>query len=182
MTDLQHKTLRSIIDKYSPLVRGVSGFRGKALSLIARPLERALEAAQTAVRWPFDGAENKAGQHITGCRPLVISTFARMEKKLSQSFNAAAEYHAPPKARRDFLQLATDVKADAAVLEQHCTILRQKFDVVTERHAFVLSHSLGAPVLLEDAVRTVATSLQPRETAPHVNPATRAQQFQPLTW
>ena len=171
MTQQKHPTLRSILDKYSPF-----SDRWKALRLLARPVQAAVEAAQLLLRWPFDGAENKAGQHITGCRPAVISTFARMEKKLSASFNAAAGHHAAPDARRAFLGLAAEVRADAAVLEQHCTILRQKFDVVTERHAFVLGHSLDTPVLLEDAVTTVTARLQPRAETPLVIPANRFQQ------
>lgn len=162
MTEPKPPTLRNILDKYSPFVRGIGGAKGKALSLLVRPLEKATELVQTVLRWPHRGAENQAGQHITDCSAAVISTFARMEKKLSASFKAAADRHAALQARRQFLGLATEIKTEAAVLEKHCTILRRKFDFVTERHAFVLDQDHRGPVLLEDGVKAVEASLEPR--------------------
>ncbi len=159
MTEPQQTALRTIIDKYSPLVRGMTGIAGKALSLATRPLEGAANAAFAVTHWPDHGAENKAGQYITDCNATIITTFARMEKKLTSSFNQAVN----DGARRKFLGLADEVKQDAHVLEQHCTILRQPYDIVGENYKFVLGTSAEGVTLLSDAVGTIKTALAPRE-------------------
>ena len=169
MTEPKQSSLRSIIDKYSPVVRGMTGLAGKALSLATRPFEKAANAAQTLWRWPDHGAENKAGQYITDCNASIFTTFQRMEKKLTLSFNAAVN----DGARRRFLSVVDDVKRDAAVLEQHCTILRQPYDIVRENYKFILGTGT-AVTLLSDAVGTVKAQLAPRE-----NPVTIRRAPQP---
>lgn len=176
MTEPQQTTLRSIIDKYSPIVRGITGIAGKALSLAARPFEKAADTAQAIWHWPDHGSENKAGQYITDCNASIITTFQRMEKKLTISFNAAVN----DTARRNFLGLADEVKRDSEVLEQHCTILRQPYDIVRESYKFTLG--TGADVtLLSDAIGTVKAALEPKKNpvtirrAPLPQPQQKAQ-------
>lgn len=146
MTEPQHnKTLRDIIDKYSPIVKGSKSLARK---LLARPVEWAQSAIDAAQNWPFPhGRTNAAGQNITAETPTAVAaTFARMETKLRSFFNEAAGKDATPENREAFLAIAAEVKEDAKVLAPHASILRSAFDTVSEPYVFVvLEGEKGAP-------------------------------------
>lgn len=133
----QNKTLRDIIDKYSPIVKGSTSRLRKAL---ARPVEWAQSALDTADNWAFPhGRNNAAGQNITAETPTAVAaTFARMETKLRSFFNKAAAKDATPESREAFLSVAAEVKEDAKVLAPHASILRSEFDMVSEPYVFVV--------------------------------------------
>ncbi len=140
MSGSPEKSLREIIDAYSPIVRGKKGLLGLALRALSKPFEIARNVLGAVARFPIGfGYENAAGQILTDCPAMVPETFRRMEKKLRNSFNVAARTGASPIKRESFLRLADGVRADGAALSKHCTILRTEFDSVTESYNFILS-------------------------------------------
>jgi hypothetical protein len=139
MAEQQDKSLREIIDSYSPIVRGRKGILGGALKVFAAPLEAVRSVKHALKAYPFHfGHENTAGQIVTDCPAIIPTTFVRMEHKLQASFNTAARPEATPIERESFLGLANTVRAEAEVLGRHCTILRTEFDNVTEPYRFIL--------------------------------------------
>lgn len=137
MAEPQRKTLRDIIDKYSPIMQGGKSFLRK---LVARPVEWVQSAIDAAGNWAFPhGRTNAAGQNITAETPTAVSaTFARMETRLRSFFNKASARDASPESRAAFLSVAAEVKEDAQVLAPHATVLRSAFDIVAEPYVFVV--------------------------------------------
>jgi hypothetical protein len=142
MSGSPEKSLREIIDAYSPIVRGKKGPLGLLLKAVSRPLEVLRNIVGAVARFPIGfGHENRAGQILTDCPAMVPDTFKRMEKKLQRSFNTASRRDASPIERETFLQLAQSVRADGNALAKHCTILRTEFSSVTEPYNFIVEKS-----------------------------------------
>jgi hypothetical protein len=166
-----NKSVREIIDRYSPIVRGCKGLLGFALKLVARPVEAVQNAAGAAARYPlYFGYRNTAGQSVADCAAIIPKTFGRMEKKLQASFNAAAAPASGTEARENFLRLADEVRRDGETLSTHCTIFRQDLDLVTEKYRFILAtEPLGnrevRMTTLEEGVAAVKQQLADAQAA-----------------
>src|SRR5580700_5997878 len=139
MSASQEKSLRDLVDGYSPIVRGKKGLFGRLLHALAAPVEFARNVLHVLNTYPYHfGHENTAGQVVTDCPFIVPVTYGRMESRLQAGFNAAARPGASPIDRENFLHLAEHVTRDAAELAKHCTILRTEFACVTEPYNFIV--------------------------------------------
>jgi len=170
MTEPQ-QTLRDIIDKYSPIVRGRKGALGATLKAAAFPVEQGRNALGAIARFPiYIGYENTAGQSVEGCKAVVADTFRRMEKKLQKSFNAAAAREATTAARESSLGLAAEVRADAKALARHCTVVKGAWSTVPENYTFIVkTEKQGDAVIkttLDDGVRMIRRALGLDQPAP----------------
>ncbi|HYD19412.1 MAG TPA: hypothetical protein VEF76_13130 [Patescibacteria group bacterium] len=152
MTEPQH-SVRDIINKYSPIVNGRSGPSSLFFKAAARSLEALQSTAQAASDWVYpSGIQNTAGQLLVNTPPIIAATFARMERRLQDSFRAAASKYARPLERENFHAVAEEVKADASVIAPQATVLRQEFDMVTEPYKFMVTQTLT----LEQGIASLA--------------------------
>lgn len=162
MTEPQ-RTPRDIINKYSPIVKGRTGLSSLLFKAAARTAEVAQRAAHGVSEWAYPkGIENTAGQLLIGTAPAIAATFARMESKLSASFNSASAKNADAEAWGNFLQLADDVKADAKIIAPLASVLRAEFDIVTEPYKFMVAPG----VTLDQGIAQVTAAYE------RVNPVT----------
>lgn len=168
-------TVRDIINKYSPLVKGREGLLGKSLKVIGRPLEWAFNAGNAAIRFPFYfGYENTAGQYVGNCPAIIPATLSRMEKKLQTSFQKAATKEAAQSDRLSFLSLAEEIEADTAVLSTHFNVTNGIFGTVPNKYTFIVAQTGSGETFqrttLHDGIVKIETAAGLRQPVPTAYP------------
>jgi len=185
MTEPQ-QTIRDIINKYSPIVKGRKGLLGLAFKAVARPVEWAENALDRVEQWIAPhGFRNTAGQTLIDTSPAVADTLASMEGKLQQSFSAASAKTATPEAREQFLSLAQEVQKDAAALAPEAHVINNELNLAPEQYKFILlkGEEGAASTTLEQGIAAV-TAAQERKNPvtirrnpnPYPQPGTGGQQ------
>ncbi len=154
-------TAQDVIDKYSPLLQGQTGVQKFALLLVSRTLQIATDILGRAGQYPFNqGYTNTAGQTISDCSPSVAVTLQRMERKLQNSFNKAAQPALQALDDVKFLMAAEEVRSDAQILRPLFNARSGVNHIGGEDYKFMVTGTLD----LDAAVKSVNEKL--RNTTP----------------